>query len=578
MSATATPTATERRPVAVVTGGGGGIGAAIAEQLGREGWLVVTVDPLVSVDGSEQLPAPDETTAERIVAAGGAARASAISVTDGDAVRGLFRDLVDELGRLDAVVNMAGISRPTSFARGSEQDWLSVLTVHLDGYLNVLGAALPIMAAAGRGRVVGVTSGSGWRRADTGAYGCAKRAVASLTWQIGRHAPPGVAVNAMSPIAMTRMVAAALGGARAGGGGGSGPAPASPGGLSLGSMPAPDQLGPFGAHLVSDGFGWCTGRVLFAGGSEVAVVEEPRLLEVVRADHAAAPARLLDAAIAGVLAPAEASQASTGGSNARLGPLLDQPMDGGLPPPAVRSCAVVTDRPAVAAAVSAALEARAVTCSPVRAGDIAAGFAGAAGALAGTVERAGPLDAVVVALAGCSGSGDAPSGWERVLAEHAALVDQIRDDAAWARAVADYAVHADRPVRLVTLTDAMTAGGRSRAQASAQLARAALRATGDRVAAFPVTVETSAASGLELSGELAAHLVCSREAPALSGAELAAGAGWFGLRSHPRPSGSVSFGGPDLPGWLDGALRDIVGARGPQEPERGQQRRAEERT
>jgi hypothetical protein len=98
------------------------------------------------------------------------------------------------------------------------------------------------------------------------------------------------------------------------------------------------------------------------------------------------------------------------------------------------------------------------------------------------------------------------------------------------------------------------------------------------VAAFPVAVETSAASGLELSGELAAHLVCSREAPALSGAELVAGTGWFGLRSHPRPSGSVSFGGPDLPGWLDGALQDIVGAPGPQEPERGQQRRAEERT
>ena len=49
--------------VAVVTGGGGGIGAAIAEELGREGWHVVTVDPLVSLDGAEQLPAPEETTA-----------------------------------------------------------------------------------------------------------------------------------------------------------------------------------------------------------------------------------------------------------------------------------------------------------------------------------------------------------------------------------------------------------------------------------------------------------------------------------------------------------------------------------
>ncbi|HKY17266.1 MAG TPA: SDR family NAD(P)-dependent oxidoreductase, partial [Microthrixaceae bacterium] len=257
------------RPVVVVTGGGGGIGAAIAERLGREGWFVVTADPLVSLDGSEQLPAPAETTAGRIVAAGGAARASAVSVTDGDAVRELFRGLVDEFGRLDAVINVAGISRPTGFAKGGEEDWRGVLSVHLDGYLNVLGAALPIMAAAGSGRILGVTSGSGWRQADAGAYACAKRAVAALTWQLGRQAPAGVAVNAMSPIAVTRMVTAALGAARGkGGAGSSGPstggagsgAPAT-GGLSLGSMPAPEQLGPFAAHLVSETIAWSSGRV-----------------------------------------------------------------------------------------------------------------------------------------------------------------------------------------------------------------------------------------------------------------------------------------------------------------------------
>ena len=120
-------------------------------------------------------------------------------------------ELADEFGGLDAVVNVAGISRPTGFAKGSDEDWRGVLSVHLDGYRNVLCAALPLMAAAGRGHILGVTSGSGWRAADTGAYGCAKRAVASLTWQLGRHAPDGVVINAISPIAATRMVAAALG-------------------------------------------------------------------------------------------------------------------------------------------------------------------------------------------------------------------------------------------------------------------------------------------------------------------------------------------------------------------------------
>jgi NAD(P)-dependent dehydrogenase (short-subunit alcohol dehydrogenase family) len=232
------------RQVVVVTGGGAGIGAAIAEELGRRGSFVVTLDPLVSLDGAEQLPVPEETTAGRIVAAGGAARASSASVTDADAVRALFAELMSEHGRLDGVVNVAGISRPTGFAKGNDDDWRSVLTVHLDGYRNVLGAALPIMAAAAHGRIVGVTSGSGWRPADAGAYSCAKRAVAALTWQLGRVAPPGVVVNAMSPIAVTRMVTAAL--SRAGAGrrasGASGPSGASAsGGLSLGSMPHPTR-------------------------------------------------------------------------------------------------------------------------------------------------------------------------------------------------------------------------------------------------------------------------------------------------------------------------------------------------
>src|SRR5690606_21432177 len=161
-------------------------------------------------------------------------------------------------------------------------DWAAVLAVHLDGYRNVLDAAVPVMAAAGHGRILGVTSGSGWRAADAGAYGCAKRAVAALTWQLGRAAPPGVAVHAGAAIAMTRMVTAAL---RRAGATAPAPAPAGPkpggsatGGLSLSHLPAPDDLAPLGAHLVGPDVG-LRGRILFAGGSEVAVVDPPRLLE-----------------------------------------------------------------------------------------------------------------------------------------------------------------------------------------------------------------------------------------------------------------------------------------------------------
>jgi NAD(P)-dependent dehydrogenase (short-subunit alcohol dehydrogenase family) len=549
-----------RRQVAVVTGGGGGIGAAIAEELGRGGWFVVTVDPLVTLDGSEQLPQPEETTAGRIVASGGSARASSASVTDGEAVRRLFQELADDHGGLDAVVNVAGITRQTYFGHGTEEDWLAVLAVHLGGYLNVLEAALPLMVAAGHGRVLGVTSGSGWRAADAGAYSCAKRAVASLTWQLGRRTPPDVTVNAISPIAATRMVAAAAERARKAGRTGGG------GGLSLfASMPGPEHLGPLAAHLLGDGFGWCRGQVLFTGGSEVAVIEEPRLLEVVRSDEVGSLPRVLEAVIPRAFARAEASQASDGAGNPRFGPIFDEPAPAELASADVRSCAVVTDRPQLAAPLIAALEARSIGCHRV---ELVHGFGPAANALSSVVASAGPIDAIVVAPAGRQPAAASADDWERGLAEHGGIVDGIHTDAGWARAAADYAASTGRPVRLVTLTDAATAGGRSRAQASAQFARIAAGSTEGRITAFAASIEASEVTAAQTVGELVGHLLSHPEAPALAGAELVVGAGWLGLRSHPRPIGTITYGGPAVPDWLDAPIREVVGATGlPPSPE-----------
>jgi NAD(P)-dependent dehydrogenase (short-subunit alcohol dehydrogenase family) len=536
--------------VAVVTGGGGGIGAAIAEELGRGGWFVVTVDPLVTLDGTEELPRAEETTAGRIEAAGGLAQASSASVTDGEALRGLFAELVDRHGGLDAVVNVAGITRQSYFARGTEQDWLALLSVHLGGYLNVLGAALPLMAEAGHGRILGVTSGSGWRAADAGGYSCAKRAVASLTWQLGRHAPPGVTVNALSPIAYTRMVAAALDRARQEGRQGGG------GGLTLDAMPGPENLGPLGAHLVGDGFGWCTGQVLFAGGPEVAVVAQPRLLEVVRTDGAVSLDAVLEAVLPRAFVTAEAQQATQGGTNPRFGAIFDAaptgtPIAGGL-----RSCVLVSDRPRLAGSLVAALEARSITCHRV---EPVGGFDAAAAALRAVAEASGPIDAVVLALAGQQFAVPSTVGWEGILADHQGITAQLHADASWARAASDYATQAGCPVRLVTLTDATSPAGRSRAQAAAQLARAAASGTAGRVTAYAVGMETDDEAS-EPAGALVAHLLGEDEAAALAGAELVVGRGWIGLRSHPHPTGTVIYGGPSVPAWFDPALEDIVGA------------------
>ncbi len=203
---------TERRPAAVVTGGGGGIGTAVALELARRGVAVVAMDNGVSVQGEPVNEPTAARTAELIAAEGGVARASSASVTDRSAVRALFAGVVAEFGALDIVVNTAGILRYPPFLDASEQDWRDVLDVHLNGYLNVLSEAVPLMVAAGYGRIVGVTSGAGTVRAagDAAAYACAKRAVAAVTWQLAGLLPEGVALNALSPLAATRMTTRAV--------------------------------------------------------------------------------------------------------------------------------------------------------------------------------------------------------------------------------------------------------------------------------------------------------------------------------------------------------------------------------
>ena len=478
----------------------------------------------MSLDGSEQLPAPEETTAGRIVAAGGSARASSVSVTDEAGVRAAVR----RPGRRVRRARRGGQRRrhhPADRAspRAARTTGAACSSVHLDGYRNVLGAALPIMAAAGRGHILGVTSGSGWRPADAGAYGCAKRAVASLTWQLGRQAPPGVVVNAMSPIAVTRMVTAALGRTRA-----DDRRERRPAGSRSGSMPTPEQLGPLGAHLVSDAFASCHGQVLFAGGSEVAVIDEPRLLEVVRTDDvpvAGPRARGRHHRCAGA---GRGGQASGGGSNAALRAALRRAAGlTTLPPAAVRSCAVVADRPRWRRRSTAGLEARAVRATVARRRSRLRGAADTGG----TGDRSTPC---VVAATGAARRPPAAAGWERVLAEHAGIVDADPRRRRWARAVADHAAGSRRPVRLVTLTDATTAGGRSRAQAVGQLARAGRRppAIGSR----PSPSASRSPTRRRAVGELAAHLaVQPRGAPRCRAPSWSSGAGLVRAAQPPAP-------------------------------------------
>src|SRR6516162_6861148 len=127
--------------VAVVTGGGGGIGSACALELARNGATVIVVDPGVGVQGEDLKEPSAANTASRIRAEGGTAIDSTVSVTDRAEVENLFQQLRRDLGSLDIVVNTAGILRFPDFVDAQEDDWTAVLDVHFCGYLNVLSAA-----------------------------------------------------------------------------------------------------------------------------------------------------------------------------------------------------------------------------------------------------------------------------------------------------------------------------------------------------------------------------------------------------------------------------------------------------
>jgi NAD(P)-dependent dehydrogenase (short-subunit alcohol dehydrogenase family) len=536
-----------RTRVVVVTGGATGIGAAIAKACAYRGDFVVTLDPVVELDGSPRTDAGEETTAGRILAAGGQARTSNASVTDARAVRDLLEGLVAEFGSVDAIVNVAGISRPTGFAHGEQEDWRRVLDVHLGGYLTILREALPLMAAAGHGRILGITSGSGWRAADAGAYSCAKRAVASLTWQLGASPPPGVTINALSPIAATRMVARAL--ARMETQRKAGESRDASGGVSLGAAPPPEHLGPIGAYLASEDFSWCSGRVFFSNGSEISVVEPPRRLESVPTATAPSLAELLDAATPAVLVPAESTQTAGGGGVPRL------PQRPGAQPSSAAEnslCMVVTDNDAWRSSLDRALRARGFE---VLEGDpLTEDFAGAAREVT-ALERL-PA-ALVVALEGAHAEGLA-GGWQEILASHEGIENRLRRDALWFRAMADRAARDESATRVISLVPAHSASGHTRAMSVTQLTRAARGATGGRIDAFAVALSTAQPDSFPAAATLTAHLACSPDAPQLSGAELFVDRGHIGLHSHPGLAGTISYGGPDLPTWLDPALRSML--------------------
>jgi NAD(P)-dependent dehydrogenase (short-subunit alcohol dehydrogenase family) len=561
---------TDRRPAAVVTGGGGGIGTEVALELARRGVVVVAMDPGVGLQGEPLNEPTAAETARRITAEGGVARASTASVTDRDAIRSLFAEVVAEFGALDIVVNPAGILRFAPFLDASEDDWRAVLDVHVNGYLNVLSEALPLMVTAGFGRIVGVTSGAGLARAagDASAYACAKRAVAVVTWQLAGLLPPDIALNALSPLAATRMTAGAVTGGDT--------SRRRSGGLDLSGLPPAEHMAPLAAFLSSPEAGSCRGQVIFSAGQELSVISPPRLLEAVRTQSTADFAASLDTLVPMVLGPAEAQQRSTGGANARFGPVFDQPgTTGPTPGPTSGSakCLVIGGHAALASSIAAALArcgfaavdlaGRPLTGpsapdQPAAAAALPTGFAAARAALEQAAHAAGGIDAVVIAPGPFAVPGPAAASWPDLLAGYSVTTDRVLSHAGWLQAAARHAVRTARPVRVMHLADATSPPLRASAQAVAQLARCASLLRPDLLDVFAIAVETAEPADHGPVADLTARLLWSGDASALRGAELVARPGWIGIRSHPGPSATASHGTSATPPWIADWIRESV--------------------
>ena len=178
--------------VAIVTGGAGGIGAAIAGRLASEGATVVVSD--VNLEAAQAV-------AQAIEAAGGKARAMAADIASGEACRGLVQAVASEFGRIDVLVNNAGINRRGNLLALSEDDWHSSFAVNLDAMFHLCRAVLPGMIEAGGGAIVNTASQWGLYPAPGHiAYNVTKAAVASFTQNLARdYAPQKIRVNAVCP-------------------------------------------------------------------------------------------------------------------------------------------------------------------------------------------------------------------------------------------------------------------------------------------------------------------------------------------------------------------------------------------